>query len=129
MDRTKQAIATIMSATALPNGTKELLDTGYFSDLVLQGEDRTWKVHKNILCTRSDFFISASSICARTIQKLSRQCLTSFIKAATSFLVSTFFGFPMASTTCTFHFKVSTFGGFLPVAEPPSPKEEQDKRQ
>ncbi|RYO84170.1 hypothetical protein DL764_009371 [Monosporascus ibericus] len=49
-----------MKATqALLNGDKELLKTGFFSDVKVVCDDKTWALHKNILCTRRVFFKKA----------------------------------------------------------------------
>ncbi|KAI6810336.1 hypothetical protein KC332_g11238 [Hortaea werneckii] len=38
---------------------QKLLDTGEYSDLTIKCGDRTFQVHKNIICTRSEYFAAA----------------------------------------------------------------------
>ncbi|KAK3314183.1 BTB/POZ protein [Apodospora peruviana] len=38
---------------------EQLLDSGLFADVVVKCGERTWKLHKNILCTRSKWFDAA----------------------------------------------------------------------
>ncbi|KAK5705710.1 hypothetical protein LTR17_021445 [Elasticomyces elasticus] len=44
---------------ATPEGVQDLLDTGYFSNFTIKAGDRTWAVHRNMVCTQSDFFMKA----------------------------------------------------------------------
>jgi hypothetical protein len=39
--------------------TSRLLRTGLFSDVTVKCGDRTWQLHKNILCSRSVWFEKA----------------------------------------------------------------------
>ncbi|RYP11848.1 hypothetical protein DL765_007565 [Monosporascus sp. GIB2] len=49
-----------MEATqARLNGDEELLKTGFFSDVKVLCGNKTWELHKPILCTRSAFFKKA----------------------------------------------------------------------
>jgi hypothetical protein len=43
---------------ALTDATR-LLRSGLFSDVTIKCGDRTWELHKNILCSRSEWFEKA----------------------------------------------------------------------
>lgn len=47
------------SLTDAPRPALRLLRTGLFSDVTVKCGDRTWSLHKNILCSRSVWFEKA----------------------------------------------------------------------
>ncbi|KAK5128614.1 hypothetical protein LTR08_004043 [Meristemomyces frigidus] len=48
-----------MASAMLPKGMQGLLETGNFSDLTVICGERTWKLHKAVICPQSSFFMKA----------------------------------------------------------------------